>query len=52
MHIIEMKYYMLFVTQLYRFYAHMYLLEYSGMLYMFSYPILVSMASLLTSCNN
>ncbi len=30
----------------------MYSLEYSGILYMFSYPILVSMACLLTSCNN
>ncbi len=29
----------------------MYSLEYSGMLYMFPYPILVSMACLLTSCN-
>ena len=29
----------------------MYSLEYSGMLYMLPYPILVSMACLLTSCN-
>ena len=29
----------------------MYSSEYSGILYMFSYPILVSMACLLTSCN-
>jgi hypothetical protein len=29
----------------------MYSLEYSGILYMLSYPILVSMACLLTSCN-
>ncbi len=43
---------MLFVMQLYHFYADIYLLEYSEILYMFSYPILVSMASLLTSCNN
>ncbi len=34
------------------FYAEMYSLEYSGILYMFSYPILVSMACLLTSCND
>ncbi len=34
------------------FYADTYLLEYSGVLYMFLYPILVSMASLPTSCNN
>jgi len=33
------------------FYADMYLLGYSGILYMLSYPILVSMACLLTSCN-
>ncbi len=30
----------------------MYSLEYSGILYMFLDPILVSMASLLTSCND
>ena len=47
-----MKYYMLFVAQSYRFYADIYSLEYSGILYMFSYPILVSMASLLTSCKS
>ncbi len=47
-----MKQYMLFVAQLYHFYADMYSLEYSGILYMFMCPILVSMASLLTSCNN
>ncbi len=47
-----MEQYMLFVAQLYHFYADIYLLEYSGVLYMFLYPILVSMASLLTSCNN
>ena len=33
------------------FYADMYSLEYSGILYVLSYPILVSMACLLTSCN-
>ena len=33
------------------FYADMYSLEYSGILYMLSYPILVSMACLLASCN-
>ncbi len=44
MHIIEMKQYMLFVTQLYRFYADIYSLEYSRILYMFLYPILVSKA--------
>ena len=47
-----MKHYMLFVTQLYHFCADIYSLEYSGILYMFLYPILVSMASLLTSYNN
>jgi hypothetical protein len=47
-----MKQYMLFVAQLYHFYDDMYSLEYSGTLYMFLCPILVSMASLLTSCNN
>jgi hypothetical protein len=47
-----MKQYMLFVAQLYHFYADIYSLEYSGILYMFLCPILVSMASLLTSCNN
>ncbi len=47
-----MKQYILFVAQLYNFYADMYSLEYSGTLYMFLYPILVSMASQLTSCNN
>ncbi len=47
-----MKQYMLFVTQLYHFYADIYSLEYSGILYVFWCPILVSMASLLTSCNN
>ena len=52
MHIIEMKPHMLFVTQSYRFYADIYSLEYSGILYMFLYPILVSMASPLTCCNN
>jgi len=52
MHIIEMKQYILFVAQLYHFYADIYSLEYSGILYMFMCPILVSMASLLTSCNN
>ena len=46
-----MKQYMLFVAQLYHFYADIYLLEYSGILHMFLCPIL-SMASLLTSCNN
>ncbi len=46
-----MKQYMLFVAQLYHFYADIYSLEYSGILYMFMCPILVSMASLLTSCN-
>ncbi len=40
-----MKQYMLFVMQLYRFYADIYSLEYSGILYMFLYPILVSMTS-------
>ncbi len=43
---------MLFVAQLYHFYADMYSSEYSRTLYMFLCPILVSMASLLTSCNN
>ncbi len=52
MHIIEMKRDMLFVAQFYHFYADIYSLEYSGILYMFISPILVSMASLLTSCNN
>ncbi len=52
MHIIEMKQYILFVAQFYHFYADMYSLEYSGILYVFMCPILVSMASLLTSCNN
>ncbi len=47
-----MKYCILLVTQLYMFYADMYSLEYSGILYMLSYPILVSMAYLLTSCNS
>ncbi len=47
-----MKQYMLFVAQLNHFYADIYLLEYSGILHMFLCPILVSMASLLTSCNN
>ncbi len=47
-----MKHCMLFVTQLYHFYADVYSLVYSGILYMFLYPILVSMASLLTSYNN
>jgi len=47
---IEMKQYILFVAQLYHFYADIYSLEYSGTLYMFMCPILVSMASLLTSC--
>jgi hypothetical protein len=47
-----MKQYMLFVAQSYHFYADIYSLEYSGILYMFLCPILVSMASLLTSCNN
>jgi hypothetical protein len=51
-HIIEMKQYMLFVAQLYHFYADIYSLEYSGTLYMFLCPILVSMASLLTSFFN
>ena len=46
-----MKQYMLFVAQLYHFYADIYSLEYSGK-YMFLCPILVSMASLLTSYNN
>jgi hypothetical protein len=36
----------------YRFYADIYSLEYGGILNMSLYPILVSMASLLTSCNN
>ena len=44
--------YILFVTQLNLFYADIYLLQYSGTLYMFMCPILVSMASLLTSYNN
>jgi hypothetical protein len=48
MHIIKMKQYILFVAQLYHFYADIL----SGILYMFMCPILVSMASLLTSCNN
>jgi hypothetical protein len=52
MHIIEMKQYILFVTQLYHFYADIYSLEFSGVLYMFMCPILVSVASLLTSCKN
>ncbi len=52
MHIIEMKQYILFMVQLYHFYADIYLLEYSGILYLFMCPILVSMASLLTSCYN
>ncbi len=52
MHVIKMKLYILFVAQLYHFYADIYSLEYSGILYMFICPILVSMASLLTSCNN
>ena len=52
MHIIKMKQYILFVAQLYHFYADMYSLEYSEILYMFMCPILVSMASLLTSFNN
>jgi hypothetical protein len=52
MHITEMKQYILFVAQLCRFYADIYSLEYSGVLYMFICPILVSMASLVTSCNN
>jgi hypothetical protein len=43
---------MLFVVQLYHFYADIYSLEYSGILCMFLCPILVSIASLLTSCNN
>jgi hypothetical protein len=43
---------MLFVTQLYHFYADIYSLEYSGILYVSLCPILVSMASLLTSSNN
>ncbi len=47
-----MKQYILFVAQLYHFYADIYSLEYSGILYVFMCPILVSMASLLTSCNN
>ncbi len=47
-----MKQHMLFVAQLYHFYADIYSLEYSGILYMFLCPILVSMVSLLTSCNN
>jgi hypothetical protein len=51
-HIIEMKQYMLFVAQSYHFYADMYSSEYSGTLYMFLCPILVSMSSLLTSGNN
>jgi hypothetical protein len=46
-----MKQYMLFVAQLYHFCADIYSLEYSGILYMFMCPILISMASLLTSCN-
>jgi hypothetical protein len=51
-HIIEMKQYMLFVAQ-YIISMLIYVrLEYSGALYMFLCPILVSMASLLTSCNN
>jgi hypothetical protein len=45
-----MKQYMLFVAQLYHFYADIYLLEYSGVSYMFMCPILVNMASILTSC--
>jgi hypothetical protein len=52
MHIIKMKQYILFVAQLYHFYADIYSLEYSGILYMFICPVLVSMASLLTSCNS
>ncbi len=52
MHIIEMKQCVLFVAQLYHLYADMYSLEYSGTLHMFLCPILVSMPSLLTSCNN
>ena len=38
MHIIEMKQYILFVAQLYHFYADIYSLEYSGILYMFMRP--------------
>ncbi len=38
MHIIEMKQYVLFVAQLYHFYADIYSLEYSGILYMFMCP--------------
>ena len=34
------------------FYTDMYSLEYGGILYMLSYPILVSMACLLASCND
>jgi hypothetical protein len=47
-----MKQYILLVAQLYLFYADIFSLEYTGVLYMFLRPILVSMASLLTSCNN
>ncbi len=42
---------MLFVAQ-YIISMLVYSLEYSGILYMFLCPILVSMASLLTSCND
>jgi hypothetical protein len=48
-----MKQYMLFVAQSYHFYADIYIhLSIAEHLYMFLCPILVSMASLLTSCNN
>ncbi len=46
-----MKQYILFAAQLYHSYADIYSLQYCGILYMFLCPILVSMASLLTSCN-
>ncbi len=42
MHIIEMI--EIIVAQLYHFYADLYSLEYSGILYVFMCPILVSMA--------
>jgi hypothetical protein len=47
-----MKQYVLFVAQLYHFYADIYIRLSIAEHYMFLCPIIVSMASLLTSCNN
>jgi hypothetical protein len=51
-HIIKMKTVYVVCDAVYHFYADIYSLEYSRVLYVFLCPVLVSMASLLTSCNN